>query len=237
MLKEFAQYLVSLKDNKIYNINGETYSDNELERIAPYTPRPKEISVSSLDSVVKLVRAEGNKLCAPIFIRIDSPTGISVFSALDSDMKRDKLLNAVCDLPSFREGWREHDKAVIELRSKFVPNEDVDYLLDLLSRMNIENGVTTQDNGVTQQVEARTGVSLKSMVGIRPRVSLAPYRTFREITQPTSGFLLRVDKDGQIGLFEADGGMWTITAKESILEYLEDHLADEVATGAVIVMT
>ena len=26
MLKEFAQYLQSLKDNKIYNINGETYS-------------------------------------------------------------------------------------------------------------------------------------------------------------------------------------------------------------------
>ena len=27
MLKEFAQYLQSLKDNKIYTINGETYSD------------------------------------------------------------------------------------------------------------------------------------------------------------------------------------------------------------------
>ena len=26
MLKEFAQYLVSLKDNKTYNIHGDTYS-------------------------------------------------------------------------------------------------------------------------------------------------------------------------------------------------------------------
>lgn len=30
MLKEAIQYLVSLKDNKIYEINGETYSDRDL---------------------------------------------------------------------------------------------------------------------------------------------------------------------------------------------------------------
>ena len=33
MLKEALQYLVSLKDNKIYEINGDTYSDRELHRI------------------------------------------------------------------------------------------------------------------------------------------------------------------------------------------------------------
>ena len=33
MLKEFAQYLVSLKDNKTYTIHGDTYSDRELVRI------------------------------------------------------------------------------------------------------------------------------------------------------------------------------------------------------------
>ena len=35
MLKEFAQYLVSLKDNKTYNIHGDTYSDHDLVRIKP----------------------------------------------------------------------------------------------------------------------------------------------------------------------------------------------------------
>ena len=36
-----------------------------------------------------------------------------------------------------------------------MPGEGVDYLLDLLSRINKENGVTTRDNGVSQEVEAR----------------------------------------------------------------------------------
>lgn len=58
MLKEFAQYLVSLKDDKTYNIHGDTYSDHDLVRIKPHIDRPANLSVSGLDSIVKLVRNE-----------------------------------------------------------------------------------------------------------------------------------------------------------------------------------
>lgn len=51
MLKEFAQYLVSLKDNKTYNIHGDTYSDHDLVRIKPHIDRPANLSVSGLDSI------------------------------------------------------------------------------------------------------------------------------------------------------------------------------------------
>ncbi len=236
MLKEFAQYLVSLKDNQIYHINGEEYSDNPLHRIAPYVPHAEKLCVTGLDSIVKLVKAEMKKVTLPIFIRVDGPTSVSVLTALDSDMKRDLLFKAECDVPGFREGFREYDKAIIEIRSKFIPSEDVDYLLDLLSRVNKENGVTTSDNGVSQTVEARTGVSLKQMVNVRPRVKLAPFRTFLEVEQPYSEFLLRLNDDGEVGLFEADGGMWKHQAKKYILAYFDDHLQDEINAGEVIVM-
>ena len=35
MLKEFAQYLVSLKDNKTYDIHGDTYSDTTWSVSSP----------------------------------------------------------------------------------------------------------------------------------------------------------------------------------------------------------
>ena len=54
MLKEFAQYLVSLKDNKTYNIHGDTYSDHDLVRIKPHIDRPANLSVSGLDSICLL---------------------------------------------------------------------------------------------------------------------------------------------------------------------------------------
>lgn len=128
------------------------------------------------------------------------------------------------------------EQAIIELRSKFSPGPGVDYLLDLLSRMSKDSGVTTRDNGVSQEVEARQGVSLKALVQVKPRVALRPFRTFLEVEQPVSEFLLRLDDDGNVGLFEADGGMWQQTAKASIAAYFEDKLAQEVKDGKIVVM-
>lgn len=237
MLKEFVKYLVSLKDNKIYTINGETYSDRELVRIPPHVPHPGRICVTGLDSIVKLVRSELDVLDnLPLFIRVDDARTVSVFSTFDTEMERDSLYKAECDVPGFRDGFREPEKAIIELRSKFAPGEGVDYLLNLLSRINKENGVTTRDNGVSQEVEARQGISLKTMVQVKPRVKLRPYRTFLEVEQPESEFILRLDEEGNVGLFEADGGMWTMEAKGRISAYFEEKLAQEIGIGAVVVM-
>lgn len=57
--------------------------------------------------------------------------------------------------------------------------------------MTIENSVSTNDNGVTQTVEARQGVALNALIEIKPRVMLRPFRTFLEVEQPESEFLLR----------------------------------------------
>lgn len=239
MLKEFAQYLVSLKDNKTYTIGGQTYSDNTLHRIAPYVPRPEQITVNGLDSIVKLVKSELAKSpesTYPLFVRIINPRAVAVFSSLDGDMKRNYLYDAKCDAPDFHEGFRDYDKAIIELRSKFVQNEGTEYLLDLLSRISKEDGVTTMDNGVTQQVEARSGISLKVKENIKPRVSLIPFRTFSEVKQPESEFLTRLDEQGRVGWFEADGGAWMLTAKKNIAQYIEDGLSAEIDAGKAVVM-
>ena len=74
------------------------------------------------------------------------------------------------------------------------------------------------------------------MVTVKPRVALRPFRTFLEVEQPESEFLLRLDDNGNVGLFEADGGMWAQAAKANILAYFEDKLAEEVKGGKVVVM-
>lgn len=234
MLKEFAQYLVGLKDNNTYEIHGEVYSDNKLVRVPPYVPRPEKITVNGLDSIVQLIREEGCGCCPKLFVQVVSPRVVEVYSALDDDMERNCLYRAVCDAPEFKAGWRGYNSAIIELRSMFRQNEGTEYLLDLLSRITKENGVTTMDNGVTQQVEARSGISLKTMENIKPRVLLAPFRTFSEVEQPESEFLTRLDDDGNIGFFEADGGVWRLSAKERIAEFIAGNLTN--VENSVIVM-
>lgn len=240
MLKEALQYLVGLKDNKTYTINGLAYSDKELCRVDPYIPHPTSVDFASLDGVVKFIRAEGLAHVHPIYIRIDEPTRVSVLSGLDSEAKRYTLCVAKNTDANFAPGWRDQQTAVIELRSRFIPTDDTAYLLDLLSRMSSDSEVSSVDNGVSQTVTVRQGVSLKENVSVKPAVSLRPFRTFREVCQPESEFLLRVRDNNQVGLFEADGGIWKMEAKANIANYFRTQFADllmgETDDGFVVVM-
>lgn len=238
MLKTAIEYLVALKENKTYEIHGDTYSDRQLTRIAPHIDRPDSITVGSLNGLINLAKHELDLVANyPLFIHIESPTAVRAFSSLDAEeMGRDFFYKAKCEDAGFNTGWRSHEETIIELRSRFIPTEDSEYLLGLLSRLCVENGVSSNDNGVTQTVTATQGVSLMENVTIKPIVKLCPFRIFREVPQPESEFLLRIDDKGRIALFEADGGIWKIEAKENIAAYISSALEEEIQSGKVVVM-
>jgi hypothetical protein len=240
MNKDALEYLVSLGSLAIKEVNGQTYSDRILYPVKPYVPTPEKINITSLDSVVKLVKAEAEKLMShdgtPVFVRVDTPRKVSVFSGCADEFKRHYFYEATCDVPDFYEGFRSHEKAIIELQSQYAEGEGREYLLGLLSSISKESNVSTNDNGVSQTVQARSGVSLLQTVPVKPRVSLRPYRTFLEVEQPESQFLLRLNDKGEVGLFEADGGMWKMQAKKNVCTYLESGLSELVSAGSVVVM-
>lgn len=236
ILADFVDKITDLSETKTFEIAGQHYSDKTLVRIPPYVDRPSRIEVNSLDSICKLIRTEREKVGTTVMVRIKDARNVEVYTTYLDDFSRNSLYAAKADVPDIRTGFREHEQALIELRSLFMPNEGVTYLLDLLSRMSKENSVTSKDNGVTQSVEAKKGVSLLEYMEIRPRVFLQPFRTFLEVPQPESEFLLRVGEEGEIGLFEADGGVWQLEAKRNIADYFAKELCDLIDTGAVVVM-
>ena len=226
MLAKMIDKIVSLKETKIFEIDGQTYADASLTRIPPHVDRPDCISVSGLDSICKLIRTELEKVGTTIMVQVKSNDTVEVMTTYLSDFSRNTLYRAKADAPGLRTGFRGREVALIELRSLCIPNEGTAYLLDLLSRMTNENSVSTNDNGVTQTVEARQGVALNAVVEIKPRVMLRPFRTFLEVEQPESEFLLRVDPDEGIGFFEADGGIWKLEAKKNIADYFLKNMGD-----------
>ena len=236
MLAKMIDKIVALKQTQTFDVGGEHYTDGNLTRIPPHVDRPRSINMSGLDSICKLIRTEREKIGATIMVQVSSYKQVDVMTTYLPDYSRNLLYSAVADAPGIRTGWRSQEEALIELRSLFVPNAGTEYLLDLLSHMSENSTVTSKDNGVTQQVEARQGVDLKAMVTVKPRVKLIPFRTFLEVPQPESEFLLRVDKDKGVGFFEADGGIWKLEAKSNIAKYFEEHLKDLVDAGNVGVM-
>ena len=245
MIKEALQYLVGLKDNKTYEIGGKTYSDNPLHLVEDEKFYRRRIEFGSLGAIVKMIRAElcdyvevgpdGNG-AEPVFIRIQDPKTVDVFTRPDGKEQRIFPYIAVCKDAEFVEGWRDQQKAIIELRSRFIPTEDSEYLISLISRINNEQGVQSNDNGVSQVVVTKQGVTLMGSEVVKPRLSLKPFRTFREVPQPESEFILRLDDNGRVGLLEADGGIWKLDAKDNIKKYFEDKLGDLIEKGLVIVL-
>ncbi len=236
MLAKFVEKIMELRKTQTFEIHGETYSTETLRRVAPHVDRPEAIRISGLNSICKLIREEMDMIGTTLMVEVTDYETVSVFTTLLDDLSRDKLYVAKADVPGFRTGFRNAEEAIIQLRSLFIQNEGSAYLLDLLSRINTEQGVTTSDNGVTQTVTARQGIALSEKVAIKPRVSLQPFRTFLEVAQPESEFLLRLNEQGNVGLFEADGGVWKLEAKRNVAAYFERELKDLIEAGRVVVM-
>ena len=219
------------------DIDGYTYTATDLRRVEAPRYRPGCIDVYGLDSICKLIRSElGETDAKRLYVRVKAHNEVDVFTPFDDHMGRDSLYRARADVPGFNDGFSTPEKAAIELRSLFLPGEGVNYLLGLLSRMTKEDSATTEDNGVTQSITVKAGVSLKGKEQIEPRVALTPFRTFLEIEQPASEYILRVHDDGAVGLFEADGGVWKLESEKRIADYFETALADLIERGAVVVM-
>ena len=94
--------------------------------------------------------------------------------------------------------------------------------------------VIYNDNGIATTVTTQKGVALQSNEQIRPIITLKPYRTFQEVEQPESIFLIRINERG-ISFIEADGGMWKLRARETIKSYLGWKLKDEIENGSVVI--
>lgn len=237
MLKAMIEKITELATPKTYEIESKTYSSKPLNLVEAPKYSPKEIEVSGLDSVCKLVRNEAEKIGMKLFIQIKSYREVCVFSTYGDEYRRFYLYRCIADTPNVTVGrFMAYENAVIELRSLYIPNGGVEYLLGLLSSISSESKVTSADNGVTQKVEAKSGIALSSMVEVRPRVELQPFRTFIEVEQPESEFLLRINENGEIGVFPADGGVWKLEATRNVASYFEAELRDLIDSGNVVVI-
>ena len=166
-------------------------------------------------------------------IRVCSPAVVELLTdTCGPYCQRIKVVEAQAMLPEqFKYGWQyEMADFVVALQSKFVHVHDWEKVAACCGSIKCNTGADYDDDGVTQRVTVQAGVSLAKNVTVPNPAVLAPYRTFCEIEQPASAFVLRVrggkDESPTIALYEADGGAWKTEAMRRIKEYLEQELKD-----------
>ena len=242
MLKAAIEKIQEMTKPMIQNVEGRIFavSPNAVQELRPTLDFPHELVLNSLDSLVKLVKTEAlPRYGGPLYLTVPDCELVDCFAqpgdASDRYTRLTYYTAHATDVP----GWEARtqlsfEEAMIALRTRFQPTPDTEYALKLLSEITTGAKITFNDNGVATSVVTKKGIDLQSNQAIRPIITLKPYRTFQEVEQPASQFLIRVSDRG-ISFIEADGGMWKLTARETIKAYLEEAFAAEIRDGVVVV--
>lgn len=241
MLKEFIEHIQKTTQPQIKDIDGVAFAithDGMVEEILPTIFHPSTLKLNSLDALVKLVKTEASEMDTPLYITIPDHMTVRCFGQPNEEEQYYRQVyyeTTATDVP----GWGEKntlgfEEAQIALRTRFQETPDTLYAMKLVSDISLGAKVIYNDNGIATTITTQKGVALQTNEQIRPLVKLRPYRTFQEVEQPESIFLIRVSDRG-ISFIEADGGMWKLAAREIIKKSLEEQLQQEVGEGSVVI--
>lgn len=228
MLKEAIEKIQQLSDwPKHLVIGGQDYINGNLKLVVP--PARPAFELQTLTGLVDVLSAAPTSFTRGDWLaHVMSHTKVLVEAKQEDGYGR-RARFADCSLQDGEQfpfnRFIDREAFVIGLQSRFVENDDSKALLKLTSSMTNEGATISEDDGVSQKVTIKQGVSLKDFQTVRPRWSLRPFRTFREVMQPSSEFVLRLKGEPgtvpQCALFEADGGHWKLDAVLAIKQWLE----------------
>ena len=245
MLAEAINRILSLAPIQTVDVGGLTYSKDSLFAVRPPKASvPHPIGVLTLSAIVDLVKRDfeyalsKDDMAGPV-VHVANYAQVSVITNhSDDDGQRTTFAAAVLPKETLFEfgQWLTQEQFIIGINALFLDYGDKTSVLSTISRLETDDRLTIEDDGIGQTATAKASMTRNTQMDIKPRVVLKPYRTFREVEQPPSEFILRVKRgnDGQpkVALFEADGARWKLDAALNIKEFLAEKLAD---TSAVVI--
>lgn len=233
------------------NVDGKTlehaerlYSTTPLHLVSrPKLAEPAVLTVHTLSGLAAYVEANRDELTlSECLVHVEGPGAVSLRSKLEGEHQQRMTfvtaenLNRFAAVPLFGFGkYLPLADALVALLALFEDTLHRASLLQVLGTVKVEEGVTQEDDGVKQQVTAKRGIRLVETVSVPSPIHLRPFRTFPELTQPESPFVVRLQERGsgvEVALFEADGAAWKLEAIQLTAEWLRGELPGDLAVIA-----
>lgn len=236
MDKEFSPALISAIQDSVrtdaLEMGGREYFTRPVF-LPPAEPVPETYTVHTLAGLVDFVHAfpDPEQIA---FVHVQDPTSVSVAGHLTGrHQRRPVFLVAQFTGKKFRfDAWQDQESFNIGVQAGFVPTDELARMIAVTGKMTFEHVGHANDDGRTQMVSTRIGTSLEGSKDLPNPVMLRPWRTFAEIEQPPSPFILRArggsPKDGQLALFETCDSGWQLQAILAIKAFLAERLPDAV---------
>lgn len=216
------------------------HEDDVAYSAVPYTQiraerkdEPDLLCLQTLEGLVDYLEANVDALEPEgVMIHVSGPSLVRVISKLhgrDTAQRSTVVAAAAADLTeSFLGRWMDLETALIGLETRFQQNSGRAMAVRILGNVTEDAEVQTEDDGISQTVSQRAGFTLSDREGVPNPVALQPYRTFHEVEQPESPFLLRLRRGREVeaSFWLADGGRWELEAVENVAAWIESHTAD-----------
>ncbi len=235
MIKEALQYLVKMGNPDTVVINERSYTGIDLKPVRD--PSPEPLKIHTLTGIVDYFKAQTESHLGDFseipFAHVEDNECVEIYSWLKHpwEQRHNFLTAQIIEKYQFPFCcYLNHEEFIIQLQARFVQDEVTAQILKVVGNLADEVVKTVTDDGITQGVHVKSGIR-KGEETIPNPVSLAPYRTFPEIEQPKSNFVLRLrsGKNGELpqaALFDADGGQWQLKAIEGIKKWLAEKLPE-----------
>lgn len=244
MLKSLFEYVVGLSKANVVTIDGTVYTDKPLH--LPEMPTIETLRTDNLSSIVNFIKnawdagMNNDDDIVQKIIHVEDAGKVNLYSSVCNEcMDRQKFMKAEWAGNKFPFGqFMDAEKFNILLQTCFMETDDLKVIQQVVGNLRDEAVQNYGDDCdcVSQSVTIRTGIATVGQVRVPSPAKLRPYRTFLEVEQPASLFILRMREGGQCALFEADGGLWRETARQNIRNYFEYELEKMVSEHKVVIL-
>ncbi len=238
MIRDAINRALELKSPEKIDVNNETWVKQGYVVAEP--AMPATIGLSSLNSLVDYLKDNIDKHnYKDLMVHVVSYSTVKVISHIDTIYRnREGYVQSHYNSTS---PYAEYDDYLsledfkIWLLTDFEDNEDRQAVLRLVGNVTDQQVKTSTDDGISQAVSSRVGIAKVETAMVPNPVKLIPFRTFSEVTQPESNFVLRMrsgvreDDLPKAALFQADGGGWKTKAMTNIKAWLKAELPKDIS--------
>jgi len=228
MIKEAIQYVNGLVKPNVEEINGFKYSDKSLHRINEPVIS-EEFKIKTLSGVVDYVNQNPDDL-KDIRIVIEDFNKVKVYSGLTNEKSRPLVLRSIAESVDLSRNVNTKMDAELFnafIQTHFIQDKSTQDIFSITGNLETESGLKTEDDGISQNVVVKTSVISKEKISIKNPIMLRPYRTFPEIEQPQSAYVLRIYQGNNAELKTTENHIWINEAVKSIKVYLKENIKEE----------
>lgn len=228
MIRSFVEKILEMAPVQRIQEGDRVFTDKKI--IPVFEPEVEKIGCHTLTGLIDFYNALDLDDRNRAMFLVDDFDRVSIVSEIFGvEKQREVFITAKAyDQEKPFNRYYNNEDFMIKVMSCFVQDETTEKVLRIIGNLKVEAGLQVTDDGLSQQVTAKTGITKVENIELPNPIVLRPYRTFMDIEQPDSAFILRLKQaDGvSCALFEADGCAWKNDAIARIKGFIGQNLHD-----------